>query len=112
DENGKRVRKRVYCDSKAEAQEELRRMQDQAARGRVPQAGTMTVGELLDTWLAAMKATWASGIHASHEQHVRNHVKPAMGGVRLRLLSALHVQRMASAMEKGGVSAAMRRQVL
>lgn len=112
DENGKRVRKRVYCGSKKEAQDELRKMQGQAATGRVPQAGTMTTGELLDAWLAAMKSTWAAGTHATHCQHVKNHIKPALGGVRLALLTSLHVQNTMTMMEKKGVSSAMRRHVL
>src|SRR5262245_20905020 len=73
--DGKRVRKRVYCDSKQEAQAELRKLQDQAAKGGIPKAGTMTVGELLGTWLDAMRESWASKTYASHEQHFRNHIR-------------------------------------
>jgi integrase len=112
DGEGKRVRRRVYADSKREAQDELRKLQDLSSKGRVPQAGTMTVGELLDFWLSAMRPTWAAGTHESHDQHVRNHIRPALGGVRLTLLYALHVQNLMTAMEKNEVSAAMRRHVL
>lgn len=112
DGNGKRVRKRVYADSKREAQDELRKLQDQFAKGRVPQAGTMTVSQLFDAWLDAMRSTWTAGTYASHEQHVRNHIKPAIGGVRLPQLFALQIQNMMRTMEKSGVSVAMRRHVL
>jgi integrase len=111
DGNGKRVRKRVYADSKKEAQEELRKMQDEAARGGVTRSGTMTIGELLGSWLEAMKPAWATGTHASHDQHVRNHLRPRLGGVRLSLVTPLHVQRLMAAMEVDEVSAAMRRHV-
>lgn len=111
DSGGKRVRKRVYADSKKEAQDELRKLQEQAATGGVPQSGTMTVGELLDAWLAAMKATWAAGTHVSHSQHVKNHLKPKLGGVRLSQLNSLHVQNLMLTLDKDGVSAAMRRHV-
>src|SRR5262249_10184364 len=104
DGNGKRIRKRVYADTKQEAQVELRKLQELASKGSVPSAGTMTVGELLDTWLSAMKATWAGGTHATHEQYVRNHIRPALGGVRLTLLYALHVQNLMKTMGENGVS--------
>jgi hypothetical protein len=84
DGNGKRLRKRVYADSKKDAQGELRKMQDQHAKGRVPQSGTMTVGELLTDWLVTMKASWTAGTHASHEQHVRSHIRPALGACASR----------------------------
>ena len=112
DGEGKRLRKRVYADSKKAAQDELRKMQDQHAKGGVPRSGTMTVGQLLAEWLAAMSATWTKGTHASHEQHVRNHIKPALGGVRLTLLYALHVANLMKSMGEKGASVAMRRHVL
>lgn len=112
DGEGKRIRKRVYADSKQEAQAELRKLQDQATKGQVPDAGTMAVGELLTIWLDAMQASWAAGTYASHEQHIRNHIRPALGGVRLRLLYALHVSNMMKTMAEQGVSVPMRRHVL
>ena len=83
DGNGKRIRKRVYGASKKEVQDELRKLQDQANRGGVPQAGTMSVGKLLDSWLDAMKPTWAAGTHAvaSTSRH------SAMRGLKLKLHS-------------------------
>ena len=107
DGNGKRVRKRVYADSKKEAQDALRKMQYEAARGGVTRSGTMTVAELLDSWLAAMKPAWAAGTHASHDQHVRNHLQPKLGGVRLSLVTPLHIQRFMASMEGDGTSAAI-----
>lgn len=62
-------------------------------------------------WLDAMKATWANGTHASHRQHVENHLRPRLGGVRLSMLNSLHVQNAMHAMERDGVSASMRRHV-
>src|SRR5262245_35065110 len=112
DEAGKRIRKRVYADSKADAMLKLREMQDQAARGGIPEPGTMTVGQLFDTWLSAMRPAWEPGTYTAHEQHVRNHARPVLGAIRLRLLSALHVQKLVAAMEANEVSAAMRRHVL
>ena len=59
-----------------------------------------------------MKSAWAAGTHKSHHQHIRNHIRPAIGGVRLKNLYALHVTNMMRGMEENGVSTAMRRHVL
>src|SRR5262249_20233451 len=47
----------------------------------------------------------------SHEQHVRNHLRPNLGGVRLTQLNALHITNLMRTLEKNEVSAAMRRHV-
>lgn len=112
DGNGKRIRKRVYGDSKKAVQDELRKMQDQAAVGGVVQTGTLAVGAMLTKWLDAMKPAWANGTHASHQQHVENHLRPRLGGVRLSMLNALHIQNAMQEMEKSGASSSMRRHVL
>jgi integrase len=112
DADGKRKRKTVYGSTKKEVQEELRKIQNQAATGSIPQAGMMTIAALLDHWLEAMKPSWAAGTHESHHQHVRNHIRPSIGGARLKNLYALHVTNMMRGMEENGVSAAMRRHVL
>jgi hypothetical protein len=67
DGNGKRVRKRVYSGSKKEAQTELRKLQDQAARGGVARTGRLKLGDLFTSWLEAMKPAWAAGTYASHD---------------------------------------------
>jgi integrase len=112
DGNGKRRRKRIYGDTKADVQAELRKVQEQAGQGRVPNAGSLTVGQVMDRWLEANKPAWAAATHESHSQLNRNHIKPRLGGVRLSLLTALHVQDAMSGFEKDGMSAANRRHVL
>ncbi len=57
----------------------------------LPDPGRMTVGEYLDRWLEEAQfrprtAGWARII-------VEKHLKPALGHIRLRKLTALHVQR-------------------
>jgi integrase len=108
---GKRIRKRVYGGTKQAVLTALREIQDRAAKGGIPAAGSMTVARLLDSWLAAMKPAWSAGTFASHAQHVRNHLSPMIGGVRLAQLHSLHVQTLMENLEGKGVSASMRRHV-
>ncbi len=74
-------------------------------------AGGLTVGDLLDRWLEAMRPTWARGTHASHDQHVRNHLRRLVGGLRLAKFLATHVQHLTATMEGEGAPASMRRHV-
>lgn len=79
---GRRVRKRVYAADKKAALAELRKLQDPAGRGAVPRAGTMTTGQLLDDWLAAMKASLAADrgrqrVRKEEEREALGRLRPA-----------------------------------
>ncbi|MBM3997714.1 MAG: site-specific integrase [Planctomycetes bacterium] len=107
--NGRRVRKRVYGDTKNEVMEKMNQLKNDAARGFVSDTGAMTVGAFLDQWLAAVKPTITRGTFAGYEQHVRNLLKPHVGGVRLAKFNSLHVQGMYRALADAKHSTAMQR---
>jgi integrase len=92
-----------------EAVDKLRKLQDQAARGAITDAKNLTVGRFLDEWLAAAKVTVAPGTHATYEQHVRNLLKPHVGGVRLDSLKPLHIQGLYTRLAAEGYGTAMQR---
>lgn len=109
DGSGKRKRRVVYGDTKREALDKLRALQDRAARGTLTDAKGMTVGRFLDEWLTAAKVTVAPGTHATYEQHVRNLLKPYVGGVRLDAFKPLHVQGLYTRLAADKYGAAMQR---
>ncbi|MFO0852700.1 MAG: tyrosine-type recombinase/integrase [Gemmataceae bacterium] len=109
---GKRIRRRAYAATKRDAQAALRRLQAEADRGGVPAPGALTVGRLVDDWLAAMKATWEDGTYDTHSRNWRNHARLPLGGVRLAKLTPSHVLHLMKTLDANGVSPAMRRQVL
>jgi integrase len=109
DGNGKRRRKTVYGKSKAEVQEKLREMQTAADRGTLPDAGSITVGQFLKTWLDAIKPTVAPHTHLAYHRDCHNAIIPHLGGARMAQLTALHVQKLYADLEAAGVSASMRR---
>ena len=57
-----------------------------------PEADGMRVGEYLDRWLPTVKGTVKERTWSRHEEIVRLHLKPPIGGVKLRKLNALDVQ--------------------
>src|SRR5687768_15871912 len=89
DGEGKRIRRRVYGITKKEVLDELDKLKQQSARGPLPDAGSLSVTVFLDQWLVAAEPTVARGTCASYRQHVKNLIKPRLGGVRLAKLSAL-----------------------
>ena len=107
---GKRRRRTVYGKTKGEVQEKLRALQNDASVGIV-ESGKLTVGEYLTRWLAVIKPTVEPNTYALREQHVRLHIAPHLGSIRLAKLDAFAVEQMYAALEKGKVSAAMRRRV-
>ncbi|MGE5559917.1 MAG: tyrosine-type recombinase/integrase [Chloroflexota bacterium] len=68
----------------------------------------MTVGEWLDIWLAEyVRPHLRPKTYDSYESVIRLHVKPAIGGVRLRSLQTTHVQHMVNGIASSGLSARM-----
>src|SRR5262245_395384 len=94
--NGRRKRKTVYGTTKKEASEKLADGQAAARVGNVPEAGSLTVGQLLDRWLEARKSKIGIRTYEVKESLVRVHLKPRIGGVRLAKLSGVHVEALAA----------------
>lgn len=101
DANGKRVRKTVYGPTKKSVTDKLTRLQNQRLDGTFVDSGKMTVGELLDRWLAdSAKPNTEPNTYIGYEQCVRLHIKPAIGAIRLSKLMPIDVQRMFSTLKE------------
>jgi hypothetical protein len=77
DESGKRNRKTVYGATKKEVLDELDRLRSEARVGSLPDAGGLTVGQLLDRWLEASKASTETRTFEERQRLVKNHLPPA-----------------------------------
>ena len=92
------------------AQEKLTRLQNQKLDGMLSDESTLTVAEYLARWLNdTVRLTASEGTHVRYEGIVRNHINPAIGGVRLSKLAPSRVQSMFSAMEQGVATACTRK---
>src|SRR5215217_2122285 len=86
-------RKHIYGKTRQEVAEKLSKAVSDRVEGIVYDDENMTVGEYLDVWLK-------SSVHGSVRQStydrdaslVNNHLRPALGGIKLKKLSAAHVQ--------------------
>lgn len=80
---GKRVRKSVYADTKAEALRELSRLQLETGRG-YPEAEKLTVAEYLQLWLAdTVDRTTKYKTRTSYRYVVNKYITPAVGNTLL-----------------------------
>jgi hypothetical protein len=84
--DGKRVRRTVYARSKGEVQQKLRDLQIAMVGGVDAQAERITVGEWLTRWLALVEPTIEPNTYGPYERHVRLHIAPILGAIRLAKL--------------------------
>lgn len=86
-----RVRRSVYGRTPEEAERKAAELRAGRAAERSSPRGGLTVGELLDRWLAR-KRSCAPGTYASYEQQVRLYLTPHLGHIRLAELTVDDVQ--------------------
>jgi len=86
-------RKTIYGRAYKEVEAALAKARGDAARGLVFDAGKLTLGEWADRWLKdAVADTVRPVTLAKYQQHVRNHIKPALGRLKLATLTPAHVR--------------------
>src|SRR5215213_11718349 len=90
DANGKR--RYISGKTKAEVRAKLRKLLADRDEGIAYDSENLTVGAYLVRWLEAIKGSVRDRTWERHEQVVRLHLKPAIGGVKLDRLNALQVQ--------------------
>jgi integrase len=91
-ESGKRKRKTVCGATKQEVLNKLDELRGDARAGNLPDAGKLTIGQLLDRWLQSNKPKMGVRTYEEREKTVTNHIRPHLGGVKLSKLSAMHVE--------------------
>jgi integrase len=101
---GKRRRYRARAASEDDARAELERLRCLHAAGGDPATGTL--GQWLDGWLRAHGPSIRPGTRTSYEGHIRLHIVPAVGGVRLSRLQPRDVRRLVDDLVAKGLSPA------
>lgn len=86
DGNGKRIRRSETFTLKRDAEWWLR---ETVRSGQAPE--DETVGEYLERWLKAVAPTIGDSTLRSYRDHVRHHITPMLGSIRVRSLQTRHV---------------------
>jgi integrase len=85
-------RKSFYGKTRSEVRDKLRQAQRDQEQGLDLSAGTQTVAQFLDRWLAdVVKPGLAPKTYASYAEICRVHITPEIGHIRLAKLTAQHV---------------------
>ncbi len=109
--DGKRSRRTVYGESKAEVQDKIRKILHDAALGCLADKEKLTLSSFLVLWLEHIKHRVCRTTYRRYEQHVNRHLKPILGNVRLNQLAPIHVAKLYTRMEEDGDSASERHKV-
>jgi integrase len=91
-EGGKRKRKVVYGDTRAEVSQKVIRIQAELEKGLPVQTAGTTMSKLLDDWLAqSIKPSRSHGTYVSYAGIVTLHLKPAIGKHKVDKLTQRNV---------------------
>ena len=105
--NGKRKRKYLYGDTRAEVAKQMTTILRDVQHGMPVATERLTVGAFLDRWLEdAVKPSVRPSTYADYETTVRLHLKPALARIGLTRLTAQDVQKMMNEAGRAGVSVA------
>jgi integrase len=82
----------MYGRTRQEVADKLARALSDRAQGLTFEAGSLKLGEYLDRWLPDIHNTVRQRTWERYEQIVSVHIKPALGRVKLKDLSATHAR--------------------
>ena len=86
-------RRHVYGRTRKEAADKLAKALSDRVEGIVYEDENMTVGEYLDAWLkGSVRGSIRQSTYDRDASIVANHLWPALGAIKLKKLSAAHVQ--------------------
>jgi integrase len=108
---GKRRKLQQTFDTKRQALAWRAEKQAERCKGRLTDAGKLTVGEWLAKWLDYKKPRVEPRTWEPYEQHVRIHLTPRIGAVPLAGLRPFHVAELYARMSREGVSAPLQRKI-
>lgn len=100
---GKQRTKSFYGSTQAEVRKKLTEAAHDLDEGEFADSGALTLGKWLDLWYDAYAVSSVKeSTLRSYQDHIRLHIKPALGHVRLDKLTPLMIQRFYSDLAKNG----------
>jgi integrase len=110
DDKGNRKRMTANGRTKAEAQEKLKGLQQRDA-SHLGKAEQLTVHSYLIRWLEIVKPTVEPNTYRPYERHVRLHISPFLGHVKLAKLAPVDIEQFYATLANKEVSAALARKI-
>jgi integrase len=98
-------RKSVYGKTQAEVRKKMTAIQKAVDSGTYQAPDKTTVGEWLDEWMKTFCAVKVKPLtYSSYEGAIKNHIKPAIGALRLQAVKGVHIQKLYNSMTAAGLS--------
>ncbi len=104
---GKQRQKSITGKTQREVAEKLRAITASIDAGTYQEPSKLTLGAWLDTWIADYLGDVKPHTVASYSGHVKNHIKPALGAMKLEALTTPAIQKLYNQLQKpqGGAPA-------
>lgn len=91
-ETGKLDRKYLYGKSRTEVAKKMTKLKHKLNLGTYIEPSNMTVGEWIDKWLEGRKPHIAYHSWRNYGVMIRNHIKPELGGIKIKDLTTRQIQ--------------------
>ena len=89
---GRQVQKSVYGATQKEVLKKLQEIQTDLERGVFLEPSRLTLGQWLDIWQSEYLSGVKGSTEYSYKKHIKNHITPALGAVKLQKLKPHAVQ--------------------
>lgn len=91
---GKQIQRSITAKTQRQVVEKLRQATMEASKGKLQRPLKMTVSEWLDIWVAEYLGNTKPHTRKSYDGVIKNHIKPAIGAVKLTSLTPMQVQKL------------------
>ena len=103
---GKPIRRSVYGKTQADVRKKMTAIQAAVDNGTYQAPDKTTVSEWLDDWMKTFCSTKVKPLtYSSYEVVIKNHIKPAIGAMKLQDVKGIHVQKLYNGMMAKDLSA-------
>ncbi|MDE6591385.1 MAG: site-specific integrase [Oscillospiraceae bacterium] len=89
---GKQIQRSIYGSTQKEVRQKLAQAVTAIDDGTYTAPSKMTVGQWLDIWQRDYLGSVKPMTVLNYSQHIKNHIKPAMGAIKLEALNAHTIQ--------------------
>lgn len=97
---GKLIRKSVYGKTQKEVRQKLSQIATEMDNGTFAEPSKMKVTQWLDEWLTSYAMNIKPATRSAYEEHIRVHIKPALGEFPLKQLSTRDIQQLYTSLLK------------
>ena len=97
---GKQIQKSIYGETQGEVSKKLRAIQTSQDAGTYIEPSKMTLSEWLDIWSNDYLSSVKNSTVYSYKKHIENHIKPALGAVKLQRLNLHDIQKLYNNLHK------------